>query len=258
MDYDKYKTDIKRITKEAVMLEASFVVELRPEYEDQVREAFKIDKVPAFKTGYQSWYSESLVILQQLLPARVDDFVDYYKPRRTRKQIDAENYTVSDYLQGVQVTQVGRIVTGPESALPKFQQQVRIIQALENRFDSTLYDLTTVLQADLFDHEIDAAAELLKRGFYRAAGALAGVVLESHLGAVCQQHGVVMRKKSPTIADFNDSLKQADIINVATWRKIQYLGDLRNLCSHSKDKEPKVEEVDDLLGGVASIIKKLF
>ncbi|MET8996490.1 hypothetical protein [Amycolatopsis sp. NPDC004169] len=258
MEQAKYEEDIKRLFREGVELEAALTAEFWPEKKENLLKRFKMEKFPLFSGRYQAWYSEALAVIQQLLPARVDDFVDFYKPRRARKQLDVSNYTISDLLQGVEVSQYGEVVTGPKAAFPKFQQQVRIVQGLQARFESTLYDLKTVLQADLFDHEIDAAGELLKRGFYRAAGALAGVVIESHLSEVARHHGVAMRKKAPTISDFNDSLKQADVIDVATWRKIQYLGDLRNLCSHNKDKEPGIEEASELIEGVSKLVKTIL
>ena len=92
----------------------------------------------------------------------------------------------------------------------------------------------------------------------RAAGALAGVVLERHLQRVAINHGIKITKASPTISDLNDPLKQAGIYGTALWRKIQLLGDLRNLCSHSKKREPKREEIEELISGVNSIIKTIF
>src|ERR1700722_14199559 len=61
--------------------------------------------------------------------------------------------------------------------------------------------------ADLFDSELDAAAELSKSGFTRAAGALAGVVLEKHLAQVCDRHAIKISRKNPGISDFNGALK---------------------------------------------------
>ena len=54
-------------------------------------------------------------------------------------------------------------------------------------------------QADLFDSELDAAKELAKNKFTRAAGAVAAVVLERHLKG-CGNHEVTVRKAKPTIS----------------------------------------------------------
>jgi hypothetical protein len=42
----------------------------------------------------------------------------------------------------------------------------------------------------------------------RAAGAVAGVVLEKHLRQVCDDHKITVAKKNPTIGDLNELLKK--------------------------------------------------
>ncbi len=71
-------------------------------------------------------------------------------------------------------------------------------------------------------------------------------------------HKIPIRKKDPTIADLNDPLKQKGVYDVPMWRKIQLLGDIRNLCTHKKTSEPTDEQVDELIAGVNSVIKNVF
>lgn len=111
---------------------------------------------------------------------------------------------------------------------------------------------------DLLDSELEAAGELLKHGFYRAAGAIAGVVLEKHLGQIAQNHKVTVKKKDPTIGELNDLLRAENVIEIPVWRQIQRLGDLRNLCDHNKGREPTNEEVQELISGVEKATKTLF
>lgn len=92
----------------------------------------------------------------------------------------------------------------------------------------------------------------------RAAGALAGVILERHLQRVAINHEIKISKKNPTISDLNDPLKVDGIYDIPTWRKIQLMADIRNLCSHQKDSEPNKEQVVELIEGVSTIIKSVF
>lgn len=108
------------------------------------------------------------------------------------------------------------------------------------------------------DDELHAADELNSKGFQRGAGAIAGVVLEGHLSSVCERHRISLRKKDPSISDLNDALKTGDVIETATWRFIQHLGDLRNKCDHKKQTEPTKEEVSELVDGVRKIIKTVL
>jgi hypothetical protein len=139
----------------------------------------------------------------------------------------------------------------------RLTNQFQIIKSLETRIDTVLQDVTGHLFAELQDSELKAAIQL-KKISNRAAGALAGVVLERHLQRVAVNHKITISKKNPTIADLNDPLKGANIYDVPMWRKIQYLGDLRNLCSHQKDTEPTDEQVTELIDGVNAVIKNVF
>ena len=65
-------------------------------------------------------------------------------------------------------------------------------------------------------------------------------------------------KKNPTIADLNDPLKAASVIDTPAWRKISFLADLRNLCSHKKDAEPTKDQVEDLIQGAEWLTKNVF
>ena len=184
----------------------------------------------------------------------------HYEKPKPRKDISYENYRIEDYLQGLTVTRgyEKEKVVGPDAAIPHVRQQVEILKAVKGRFESSLFDIRQLVMADLFDSELAAAAELAKNKFLRAAGAVAGVVLEKHLVQVCANHSLTISKKAPGISDLNDLLKGANIIDVPQWRFIQHLGDLRNICDHHKGSEPTASQVDDLITGVAKSAKTIF
>lgn len=219
-------------------------------------------RIPSFNQSYQPWYSEAKALVRQLLPDRLEDFVGYYEKPRSRKEITHSTYTIADYLDGVSVKLTRGAwtekIVGPESAVTKFDQQLSILESVNRRFESCLFDIRQLVQADLFDSELEAAEELVRHKFLRAAGALAGVVLERHLGQVCVDHKISLSKKAPTIADLNDALKDAAVVDIATWRFVQHLGDIRNLCDHNKNIEPTPDQVKDLVSGVQKVTKTIF
>lgn len=243
---------------------ACFPEKLKPAIEKQFADKAEefIKELPNFFETYQRWYSEALVLLQQLLPDRVDDFRRHYEKPKTRKEITSDNYSIEDYLQGLSVTRTYGLqketVVGPDAAILRFKQQVAIVEAAQARFDSSLFDIRRLVQADLLDSELDAAEELLKHKFFRAAGAVAGVVLERHLAQVRDDHGVTIAKKHPTISDFNEALKANGVIDVPQWRFIQHLGDIRNLCDHGRTPDPTSDQIQDLIAGVKKITKTVF
>lgn len=224
------------------------------------KEQEKKEKQLPLHLRYQSWYSKSLPVIRQLMPERYQEFVEQYKIDK-RKEIDYLTYTISDYLIGLSVTRgiYKEEVVNPYSAfVTKFQHQIFILYSALERIDSLLTDIEGVLQSELFDSELHFSEELVKKKHLRAGGALAGVTLEVHLKKVCENHSIKFRKKNPTISDYYESLKKGAIIDVPTWRLLQRLGDIRNICVHAKDRDPTKDEVEDLIRGTRKAISELF
>jgi hypothetical protein len=260
----KYKDDLKKLVAKATLLYYSLakdVVGLNTAEGKKLKKFLEENELtqtlPDFKSEYEKWYSEALEVIRQVLPSRYDDFKRLYKDEK-RKDVSYLTYTMSDYMIGLQIRRGLDIVVGTDAAFPKFEQQMKILKAAERRFESSLFEIRQLLQADLFDSEIDTARELLKNGYNRAAGAVAGVVLEKHLQQVSVNRNVTVKAKNPTISDYNEALKEAQVVDVPTWRFIQHLADLRNLCDHKKTREPKPEEIEDLINGVDKITKTVF
>ena len=208
---------------------------------------------PEGLTSYQRWYTEAYLVIEQLLPGRLTEFEQLYKGDGRRNSINRYTYTIQDLLTGIEV--------GPDTlaaAMLRLLNQLAILESVEARFESSLFDIRQLVQADLFDSELDAARELTRSGFLRAGGAVAGVVLERHLGQVAANHGITTRKKNPTIGDFNDILKDGGVLDVPAWRQVQRLGDIRNLCDHNKERDPTKDEVEELIDGVEKYTKTLF
>ena len=217
-----------------------------------------IQTLPSFKDEYQTWYSEAKALVRQLLPDRLSDFVRYYEKPKPRKYVSFQNYMIEDYLDGL-VDGMGDVIRGSsDAAITRFDQQVSIVKSIRRRLKSSLFDIHRLAQADLFDSQLDAARELARNKFNRAAGVVAGVVLERHMKEVCINHGLKFRKKTLQIGDLNDALKDANVIDIPQWRFIQHLGDLRNLCAHDKKDEPTIDQVEDLLAGADKVTKTIF
>ncbi len=201
---------------------------------------------------YQRWYTKAYRVISQIIPERLSEFESLYKADPKRKELSYSNYTISDYLINIVN---GNRTRGPEDAIPKMIIQSKILNSARERFKSALFDIKEILQADIYDSELDTANELNKKGFIRAAGAVAGVVLEKHLAHVCSVHKIKQKKSNPSISEYNQALKDNDITDTTTWRFIQHLGDIRNLCDHNKDREPKKDEVNEYISGIMKITK---
>jgi hypothetical protein len=255
------ETDLKRLVEDATLLLTTMQYEQhKQEVTKQLKDALGdkaeeyIKTLPRFASEYQRWYSEAKAVVRQVIPDRLSDFVRHYERQPNRKILQWDNYTIEDYLQGLSRTDIVTMIAG----ISRMEQQFHILKSAQQRFKSSLFDIRQLVAADLFDSEIAAARALVKNKFLRAAGAIAGVVLEKHLAQVCENHAIKVTKKNPTIGDFNELLKNADVIGTPRWRGNQHLADIRNLCDHNKAKEPTEEQVLDLVDGVAKVLKTIF
>lgn len=264
---EKYRKDLDRLIQEAreVQNSLSYSAFGHSDFYDNLLEQLSGDEKEAkafiknikpFATAYQHWYSETLPLVRQLLPDRLSDFIRLYEKPKSRKDISYESYRIEDACQGLRTTFGGAVKADAKAAIPLLTQQIAIVEAIKRRFESSLFDIKQLVQADVFDSELDGAQELLKSKYARAAGVIAGVVLEGHLKQVCDNHD--LPKKSGTIAVLNDALKAGNVIELSQYRQIQFLGDLRNKCGHRNATEPTEQEVEDLINGVAKIIKTIF
>lgn len=263
---DRYKNDLQSLIATGKQLQNAIQAEYDPDgFKSAATKKFGASKaakflatLPPFATTYQRWYSEAIVLIKQLLPDRLADFVQHYNRPKGRKNLTAESYRIEDYCQGLAVRFGHEKVVGPDAAIPHLRQQLAILEAVGARFESSLFDIRQLAMADLFDSELDAARELARKKFLRAAGVVAGVVLEKHLRQVCSNHHVKITKRRPTIGDLNDLLKDANSIDVPEWRLVQHLGDIRNKCGHDRQEEPTAAQVGDLIDGVDKMLKTLF
>lgn len=214
----------------------------------------------AFGWEYQAWYSRATKVVESLAPERLSEFAGYYLIDPKRKATYYTNYTIQDYIKAVaaRTDHYDKPLWDVNNTVQiRITNQAQILSSLSTRIDSVLQDVKGHLFAELQDKELEAARQLVKVN-HRAAGALAGVVLERHLQRAAINHGVVPNKKNPTISDLNDPLKQKGVYGVPLWRKIQLLADIRNLCSHQKDAEPTEDQVSELIDGVNAVIKSVF
>ncbi len=263
-NFEKYKEDYKKLRVLGKALYYGFICEYKNH--PKVKKAYSTLNIEQKETGenhlfsidYHSWYNESLRLIRQLMPERLDDFVSLYSAPKNRKCISLANYTISDCLLGYQSSNFGEIIVEPIYGFTLFQQQLHIVLSLKGCFESSLYNIKELLQADIFDSELDGAKELHKNGFYRAAGALCGVILEKHFSGVCASHALKMKKSAPGISDYNEKLKEEGVVDNKTYLLIQRLGTIRNLCDHNKKQEPTTDDISDLINGTDKVLHEVL
>jgi hypothetical protein len=196
--------------------------ELLDEKQELLNLTKDVKDILKFGNEYQTWYSRAYKFVEALAPERLSEFISYYLIDQKRELTYAGNYVIQDYIKGMEAPKdIGGIPSwnSNETVFIRVINQFQIIKSLETRIDTVLQDVTGHLFAELQDSELKEAGQLKKISI-RAAGALAGVVLERHLQRVAVNHKITISKKNPTISDLNDPLRNAGIYDQTTWREI--------------------------------------
>ncbi|WP_418603384.1 hypothetical protein [Hwangdonia sp.] len=242
----KIKTEIKKEVSELID-EANLILEfLQAESKE---EGF------SFHMKYQSWYSKALKVVEILASDRYNEFKSFYEIDPKRKTLGYGTYVIQDYIKNVSPRGYSNF-DADKQVLICFYNQYTILISLASRIDNILSNIESTLLSEIQEDELSSAKQVMKVSL-RASGAICGVIIEGHLQMVAKNHNLTIRKKNPTISNLNELLKEKEIYDVTHWRKISYLGDIRNICSHKKDIEPTKEQILELIEGTNWLMKTI-
>ena len=244
---------------------------------------------------YQAWYTKALRIIRQLYPERADDFQAHYREllalqRFTpslpwyRKALhvmqrltagrsqDAKDHASEGHSRtrpvapetgrqtclGMTITPNGEMIPSLRlTFLAHFGQQLRILSAVRDGLAYVLADLHSTLYGDVANHVLAAVYRLVQQGHGRAAGTLAGVLLELHLAHVAAKYRVAMGAKAPDINMLNTALKRGGIYDGEIWHSIQRLGALRDDWVDAARRDPTVDELTTFLHEVQTVRQRV-
>lgn len=113
-----------------------------------------------------------------------------------------------------------------------------------------LTSIKSLVQAEVFDSELEQAGELLSSGYHLAAAVIAGVVLETGLRELCDRNGVAHGKLDKMNAD----LAKNGTYNKLQQKRITALADIRNSAAHGKPEEFSANDVKTMINEVEQLL----
>lgn len=124
------------------------------------------------------------------------------------------------------------------------------LAAKEDYDGGYLSSMKSLVQAEVFNSELEQAAELLSKGYKLAAAVIAGVVLETGIREICDRHSIVHAK----LDKMNSDLAQKGVYNKLQQKRITALADIRNNAAHGKPDEFTDEDVSAMIRDVESFL----
>jgi hypothetical protein len=104
-----------------------------------------------------------------------------------------------------------------------------VFSAARQDFDGGhLSTVRSLVQAELFDSELDQARELLNTGYKIPAAVIAGTVLETTLREVCSKQQIALG----TLDRMNADLAKRSVYNANQAKRITAMAGVRNSAAH--------------------------
>ena len=113
-----------------------------------------------------------------------------------------------------------------------------------------LSSLKQLVQAEVFESEIEQAEELLKSGYKLAAAVIAGVVLETALRDLSTNNALSIGK----LDSMNSQLAKAGIYNKLQQKQITAIADIRNSAAHGKPELFADSDVKNMIRDIESFL----
>lgn len=113
-----------------------------------------------------------------------------------------------------------------------------------------LISVKNLVQAEVFDSELEQASELLSAGYASAAAVVAGVVLETTLRNLCNEKGIPLGKLDKMNAD----LAKSGAYNALVQKRITALAGIRNSAAHGKVEEFAREDVVSMISEIEKFV----
>jgi hypothetical protein len=197
---------------------------------------------------YQLWYTQALRLVERVLPERLREFEAYYRSDQESREQPA---TISAILGSLRRP---RVATEKGEALARLfdpgLEQATVLHLLGLQLAILASALPLLLPVGRRqDRGLRAARLLLAKRHRRAAGAVAGVVLESHLLKVAQIHDLALSESdAASLPRLNRSLRRAGVYGAARSRRTKRLAVLSDSCVCGKKISRRL--VKELLSGV--------
>jgi hypothetical protein len=123
------------------------------------------------------------------------------------------------------------------------QLKAIFLAAQEDYNGGCLRDIRSLIQAEVFDSELEQASALLQAGYKSASAVVAGVVLEASLRELCNR-GYLAHGK---LDKMNSDLAKAGTYNKLQQKRITALADVRNSAAHGDYFAFTEKDVEDMI-----------
>lgn len=155
---------------------------------------------------------------------------------------DSEHYKAFEKAEGG---------SGWSGSFSRCKEMGAVFLATKNDFEGGyLNSYKNLIQAEVFDSELEQASELLGSGYYVASAVIAGTVLETALRDLCDKENIPHGK----LDKMNSDLAKAGVFNKIVQKQITSYAGIRNSAAHGKSSEFTADDVKLMISGITQFL----
>lgn len=211
----------------------------------------KEEEAEPFEEGYQRWYSRALPLMKQLALDRYIEFQSYYFTDPRYAWYNTSAYIIQDYFRDAEGDSDAR-----EKVARSFTSQLAILKSISDRLAWGQMDTADQAERGLQLAFLETARSLLNIN-ERAAGAMAGAVLEGYLKKLTAKHCLKFRKQAPLLKEYVDALHTAKVLDIPVHAQATWLAEIATR-SRAAGESPTKLQVRDLIDGTHWLITNVF
>jgi hypothetical protein len=145
----------------------------------------------------------------------------------------------------------GEVTATYESNYHVFRRVKSVFLAAKEDYEGGyLSSMRTLVQAEVFESELDQSSELLRSGYKLAAAVIAGVVLETGLRELCTKLNIQHSK----LDKMNSDLAKAGTYSLLEQKRITAIANIRNSAAHGKPEEFVESDVSNMIRDVGNFL----
>jgi len=146
-----------------------------------------------------------------------------------------------------------------ESKSSVLKRLVSILRAcLDDLNNGFLISFKQIIQAEVFDSELEQATYFLNENYKIPAAVIAGVVLETAIKELCINNGIDIYlpdgKREKKLEKLNEDLTKSGVYPLTQQKKVTYYADIRNNAAHGKPENFDPEDVRDMIKGIEKLL----
>ena len=198
-----------------------------------------IDEADAILAKKSKWHDPFVGEVKE----QVDEYAFLHWKTKARHLISASCGETSQHFKLFDDQQTGFYGTNVDT----LRRMTAVVKAAQNDFDGGyLNKIHSLVQAELFDSQLEQSSELLKNEFTLAAAVVAGVVLETAISELCARNQIPNGKLDKMNAD----LAKAGVYNGIVQKRVTHLAAVRNAAAHGNDAEFKSYDVNAMIAEI--------